>query len=335
MANTLISDVIVPAVWAPYVINVSTEKTRLVTSGMIERSAEFDAKAAGEGVTVNMPFWNDLDGDDQVLSDSGALSTKKITASQDTAVLAKRGDAWSTNDLAGLIAGSDPAAAIASRVGEYWSRKTQKLALSVLKGVFATAGMAGNKAHIHNTTGAVVAANQFTGVTFLDALQLLGDEKENLGGIIIHSATETSLAKQNLIQYIQPSDGSPRIPTFMGKTVIVDDGMPVETVNTNLVYTTYIFGRGALALGIAAPTNAPVEGGHGTWEVEFSREALAHNSVLINRRRLLLHPRGVKWLGASVAGSSPTNAEYETAANWSRVWDTKQIRLVSFKHNLA
>lgn len=330
-----ISDIIVPEVWAPYAINASVEKSRLVQSGMVQRLPEFDVLAASAGQTVNMPFWNDLTGEDQVLADDAALTTKKITTAQDVAVLQKRGDAWKTNDLAGLLAGSDPAMAIANRVGEYWARKLQSTTKSVLTGVFATAGMAGNLSAIHSTAGALGASNYFTGQTFLDALQLLGDEKTRLGGIIIHSATETSLAKQNLIQYVRQSDSDTMIPTFMGKTVIVDDGMPVEVVNAANAYTTYIFGQGALGLGIAAPGNVKAEGGIGTWEVEFAREALSHNSILINRRRQLIHPRGIKWLGAAMAGSSPTNAELENAANWLRVYEAKQIRLVKFTHNLA
>jgi hypothetical protein len=38
---------------------------------------------------------------------------------------------------------------------------------------------------------------------------------------------------------------------------------------------------------------------------------LDSDSVLINRRRFILHPPGVKFNSAAVAGDSPTNAELE------------------------
>jgi hypothetical protein len=76
----------------------------------------FDALAALGGQTVPMPFWQDLQGSDEVLSDLGALTTGKITATSDTAVIHNRGKAWSTNDLAGALAGSDPARQIAELV---------------------------------------------------------------------------------------------------------------------------------------------------------------------------------------------------------------------------
>ena len=40
-----------------------------------------------------------------------------------------------------------------------------------------------------------------------------------------------------------------------------------------------------------------------------ARVPLDSDTVLINRRRYILHPRGVKFTSASVAGDSPTNAE--------------------------
>lgn len=36
----------------------------------------------------------------------------------------------------------------------------------------------------------------------------------------------------------------------------------------------------------------------------------------------------------SVAGSSPTNAELSTGGNWERVYESKNVRIVQFKHKL-
>jgi hypothetical protein len=55
--------------------------------------------------------------------------------------------------------------------------------------------------------------------------------------------------------------------------------------------------------------------------------------VLINRRRYILHPRGVKFTSAAVAGDSPTNAELENGANWTRVFENKNVRIVAIEHN--
>ena len=55
---------------------------------------------------------------------------------------------------------------------------------------------------------------------------------------------------------------------------------------------------------------------------------------MINRRRFILHPRGIKYLGAAQAGLSPTNAELANGANWTRVFEQKNIRVVQFNHNI-
>ena len=60
---------------------------------------------------------------------------------------------------------------------------------------------------------------------------------------------------------------------------------------------------------------------------------LDSDTVLINRRRYILHPRGVKFTSAAVAADSPTNAELENGANWTRVFENKNVRIVAIEHN--
>ena len=76
-----------------------------------------------------------------------------------------------------------------------------------------------------------------------------------------------------------------------------------------------------------------MQGGFGTEGVELARVALDSDSILINRRRYILHPRGVKFTSVSVAGDSPTNAELETQTNWVRVFEAKNVRIVAVDHN--
>jgi hypothetical protein len=67
--------------------------------------------------------------------------------------------------------------------------------------------------------------------------------------------------------------------------------------------------------------------------VELARVPLDSDTVLINRRRYILHPRGVRFTSAAVAGDSPTDDELATSANWERVWENKNVRLVAITHN--
>jgi hypothetical protein len=137
MAGTQISDVIVPDVFNPYFIERTTELTRFYMGGIVSNDSVLNSLAQGGGKLINMPFWNDLTGDDEVLSDSGSLTPAKIDASQDVAALHMRGKAWQVNDLAKALSGSDPMMAIGNLVAEYWARRYQALGLASLKGAFA------------------------------------------------------------------------------------------------------------------------------------------------------------------------------------------------------
>lgn len=315
MAKTKISDVIVPEVFNPYVIQRTMELSALYNSGIVANNPELDRLATSGGTTINMPYWEDLSGDDEVLSDDGALTPAKITSGQDVAVLLMRGKAWSANDLAKALSGSDPMAAIGDLVAEYWARRMQTTLINTLTGAFAGTDMSNKVKDISALEGDSAKIN---GETFLDALQLMGDAKDKLTGVIMHSATETQLRKNNLIQTELDSNNKP-ISLFMEKRVIIDDSCPV----TSGSYTTYLFGPGAIGLGNGS---APVP-------TETDRDSLAGDDILINRKHYILHPRGVKWVG-NAAGASPTNAELATGSNWSKVYEDKAIRMVKFVHKL-
>ncbi|QFR56228.1 major head protein [Bacillus phage 000TH010] len=325
MAYTKISDVIVPELFNPYVINETTKLSAFFQSGIVSTSEELNAlaKKAGGGSTLNMPYWNDLDGDSQTLDDVNDLIPQKINAGQDKAVLILRGNAWSDHDLAATLSGSDPMKAIASRVGAYWSREMQKVVFAELTGVFANADMDDNRLDISDVTDGF-----FTAESFIDASFKLGDHESLLSAIAVHSLTYASMIKQNLIEFVKDSQNSMDIPTYLGKRVIVDDSMPVETdaadPNTK-IFTSYLFGAGALGYADGQP-EVPTE---------TARNALGSQDILINRKHFVLHPRGVKWTDNTVAnGITPTNAELANGANWQRVYDPKKIRIVQFKHKV-
>lgn len=320
MPATKITNVIVPEVFNPYVIQKTAELSELVQSGIIVNSPELDKLATAGGRLINMPYWNDLTGDDEVLSDGAPLSVNAITSGKDVAVLLTRGKAWGVNDLAKALSGDDPMAAIGTLVAQYWARMRQKTLLSSLAGVFSAASMAVNTLDISALVGDLAV---ITGSTFVDAAQKLGDNKDKLTAVMMHSLTEASLVKQGLIteEVEAVEGGTMRVKRFLGKRVIVDDSCPIPAEG---IYASYLFGEGAIGLGNGA---APVP-------TETDRDSLAGEDILINRQHFILHPRGVKFLDAAVVGETPTNPELATAANWERVYEPKNVRIVKFVHKL-
>jgi hypothetical protein len=208
-----------------------------------------------------MPFWQDVSPTRQILSDAAALTVNKITASKDIARIQMDGNAWSVNDLAKILSGDDPMGALVELVGDYWIRVDQALIISSLKGIFAAATMAGNKLTIASeSTGGVTSATQLNGSTFVDATVKLGDRGDRLTAIAMHSATEAALRKLDLIDFIPDSEGKAQIRTFQGRRVIVDDNLPTRAGTTSgTVYTSYLFGPGAFARGVAPLAGEPLQ----------------------------------------------------------------------------
>jgi hypothetical protein len=242
---------------------------------------------------------------------------------KDVAVILARGRAWGVNDLAVAFSGAnpDPMRAIGDLVAGYWARKEQAVLLAILKGVFASSSMSDHLLDISEEegNGAIITAE-----TLIDALSLLGDAGGALTGIITHSAVMYDLAKKNILDSkvtARNSLDAPELNTYLGRRLICDDSAPAAAG----VYTTYLFGQGAIGY---AEGSLPVP-------TETERKALAGEEYLVNRREFILHPRGVKWSASSIDGVTPKNTELGTGANWTRVYEGKNVRIVALRHKIG
>lgn len=318
--TTRITDVIQPEVFTPYVIQRTMELSALVQSGIMQHDPEFDQRASGPNTLINMPYWNDLTGDPEVMEDTGETTPGKLTASQDVARKQGWVKSFGANALAGHLAGDDPMRAIAELFAAYWARQNQNILLSILDGVFASATMAEK---VHDISAEAGDAALISSNALLDAFQLMGDAKDLLTGFMINSNVENYLAKLGLKE---GDVNGIRVPQWQGKTVIVDDGMPFDT--TTGVGIAYIFGAGAIAYGNGSDPNI--------LQTEVVRKglSLAGEDILVNRRLPLIHPRGVKWTEDSVAGTFPDFDELETGTNWQRVYEPKAVRVVKFQFKI-
>lgn len=327
MAATKIADIIEPDVFNPYIIERTAELTELYLGGIISTDETLSRNAQAGGRILNVPFWKDLTGADEVLSDAAALTPGNITTDKDVTHMDGRGRAWGANDLAESVSGDDPLRAVADLVAQYWNRQSQTLLLQKLAGVFADneANDAGDMVHdvAVESIASQTAATQMGADAVIDAMQTMGDNASKLTAIAMHSAMFARLQKQEVIVYLRPSGTDIQFPTYLGKRLIVDDNLPVVAGATDgFKYTSYLFGEGAIAF---AEGNPPVR-------TETDRDSLAGEDYLINRRHFVLHPRGVKYTGTP-AGDFPSNAEVALAASWDRVYERKNVRLAKLVTN--
>ncbi|CCG07655.1 hypothetical protein [Pararhodospirillum photometricum] len=332
--STRLSDVIVPEVFQPYLVQRSLELDAFVQSGVVARDAQFDALAAGGGTTFPLPFFNDLSGDSNVGSDDpdSLVAPARLTAGRDVAIKHVRNKAWSSMDLTAALLATDPLRAVADLVAPFWVRDRQKLLIASLSGVLAANVAANGGDMIHSVAtddaGAPTAAEVISDEAILAAAQTLGDMKSRLSAIALHSVVHTRLQRLGtLLPVYDPQSGDLRYQTYLGYRVIVDDGLPVTQGAHRPVYTSVLFAEGAFAYGEGQP-KMPVE----TERVPGAGDGEGME-ILHSRRHFLLHPRGIRWVGASMARPAPTNAELALAANWQRVYERKAIRIAALRTN--
>lgn len=330
---TTLSDVIVPELFNPYVINRTMELSALFNSGIVQNNEEFDRLASEAAPIHNMPFFEDLTGDAEAILEGKDLTADKIKSNKDVSTTIRRAKMWAATDLAAALAGDDPMMAIGDLVAKYWSRQMQKELIAILKGVFGSYAPEEGDAvtpfaeHVLDiSTLTTAAAKKISASAFIDAVQLLGDAQETLTGVVMDSATKSYLKKNNLIATERDSH-SVEFDTYQDRRVVVDDGCPVETTAAGQVHTLYLFGEGAVALGNGNPV------GFVPTETDRDKQKGSGVDYLINRKTFILHPRGVAWQNAVRENvETPTRDELANALNWKRVYEAKQIPIVAFKY---
>lgn len=326
---------IVPNKFGEYILNRTTEKSALVRSGIFTSDQVLRRLINGTphgGRFIEMPMFNALDNaiDDDIFNET-ALDPKAITTGSTSATILMRQKAWGATDLARVYGGADPMAAIANLLSDWWIQKEQKIVKSILNALLDSASGC-LKDHFVDISAA--EGKDYIDVeTTLDAKQVMGDAADKLGVVFMHSATYTSLQKQQQIQTVYNSDLKVHITTYLGYQVIVDDDMPVdlpEEPGQPATYTTYFIGKGAFAREDGTP--------EGFITVETDRDKLAGQDVLINRRALVIHPLGCSWNTSAVLNTAtdkyPANVDLAKPANWTLGVHHKKVPIVALKHKL-
>ena len=328
MATTTISNMqLVPNKFTAYTLDRTTAKSALVRSGIATAdniAAQLINGLPAGGKFITMPHFNALTGDDDVFSEA-ALTASNITTGSANATILMRQKAWGATDLSRVMGGADPMAAIGNMVSDWWLEKEQAIYLSIMKGLLdPSAGCL--KAHVNDISAASGEAAFISVGSALDTKQALGDHASSLGMVFMHSATYTYLQKNQQIVTEYDSDLKINIDFYLGYRVVVDDGMPVEDGK----YTTYFLGSGALIRQDGTPA--------GFVGTETDRDKLAATDYLINRRCMVIHPRGCSWnVNAVFPEGIPyaTNAMLADPANWTLATDAKKVAIAALVHKIG
>lgn len=334
MAATQITDIYNPLVFDPAVDEAAIEKNRLLGAGVLRANPMIDDMASQGGNIGEMPFFGPLatTEPEYVDDDPAHLGTPaKITGKKMIYRIAKMHKAWSTMDVARELALKDPLAAITSMVGGYWATQMQRRVIQSAMGVLADNIAADSSDMLKKIStddaGAITDGERISADAVLDAAQTMGDAKEVLAAIAMHSVVYTRLQKQNLIDYVPTSDSKVNIPYYLGKLVIVDDGLPATAGVNRITYTTILFAQGAFDFGngrVLRPSEPEriANAGYGGGQ-----------DIIHTRKSVIIHPVGTAFISGNVAALSATQAELALAANWNRVMDRKNVGIAFLQTN--
>lgn len=341
---TSISDLVMPELFSPYAQQLTLTKSSLIRSGVLARDKKLDALLAGGGLVFTEPANDttpdDYEGDNVSSDDYDPYSNpdpyqsypEKATADpvELTKVRLSRNNSWGFMDLASDLSGANPMRAVANRVSDYWSTRLQDAVVATVKGVFAQNALPVTAMYFqndltHDVSGVSYAdgVSNFGAGAFVDALETIGDQMQSLKAVMVHPTIYARMLKKNLVTFEQIAVGTRKlmIPTVLGREVIVDDSVPV----TGGVFESWLFGAGALNLGVGAPKvpteidRAPATGNGGGQD------------ILHNRVEWIIHPEGHAYVGIAPKGG-PSNAATANnlahADSWKRaIQDRKRIKI--------
>ena len=328
--STRLSDVpIVPEIATAAIILRSLNSNAFVNSGVMIRDPEADAFLTNNlgGKTFAPRYLGPLADDEPNISsdDPSEKSTpKKITGGKNKAVRQSLNQSWSSMDLTNTYLGLDITTAITNQIGDYWNTQENKRLLASLKGIIAADLATGSPVMTVDVTGKTGADALFNAEAFIDAQTTMGDMASSLTAVAVHSTVYATMKKLNLIDFIPASEGRVEIPTYQGLTVIQDDAITYVPAVTGdspspAKYYTYLFGRGAVALGVGTPKTP----------FAIHRDEAAGNGggeeIVHSRLEWIIHPQGFSF-GLE---ETPTLAQLETASNWTRQYERKRIALAA------
>lgn len=200
-----------------------------------------------------IPMYGNLGGSPVNYDGSTNITSTSTTTFEKGVVVYGRAKAWTEKDFSyDITSGVDFMSNVAQQVSEYWEAIDQDVLLSILKGIFSMTG-ANNLKFVNGHTYDITAEsgsdsqgnlNNMVGPTTLNkAIQkAAGQNKGKFTIAIMHSEVSTNLENLRLLKYLTYTDANGiqrdlSLATWNGRSVIIDDSMPVSEVDAEYELT--------------------------------------------------------------------------------------------------
>lgn len=331
---------------------------------------------------ARIPYFGRISGETSQNNDGATnITSTNTTTYEQGFVTASRMDSWTEKSFSkNITAGVDFMDNVAAQIADYKQEVKQAMLLAILEGVFSM-----------KTTGATVAAkaakeflekhvydiskesddDAFVGAATLNKAiqQACGDNKNIFKLAIMHSEVATNLENLRLLKYLTQTDGDGitrdlGIATWNGRTVLIDDGMPVGELATSYVKTSdtelvsgksYFTKSGSGASAVYTKVETPsVENIGNYYETNesiptYTTYLLGENSIILDeigdsvpyemsrdpkvnggqdtlyvRDRYIIGVDGISFEKPASVTASAANSDLANGTNWNIINDTKK-----------
>ena len=326
-----------PEVFSGYMAEQPTWNDAIINSGILVQDSTIMDLIGEKGNVCTMPFYVPIDeNDDPALNNDGETNNtpSEISGKKQTAMLIQRMKAWRAQDFTKELTGADPMTHVANSVAGYYRQVRVRDLMAIVDAVLSLKGMENHITDLSEQTGtgAVTDANKVDETTLIFAQQkALGDSAEKMGLLFLHSYMYAKYKALGLVDYNKYTvtnalAGDVNLPSIGGFIPVVSDRFTVDTSKQNVVYKTYMIGAGSILTCLKNNYEDP-------YYADYDPETKAGIRKLYTKQGYVLHPNGFSIDQNKVAKDSPTNAELGNKANWSLVYNQKNIRMGMIKSN--
>lgn len=321
-----------PEVFTDYIQEADPVHTSIINSGVLRVSPEISNVLTDKNNIFTVPNYAPLTGVANNYDGETNNIPTTISAAKQTGMAFRRMYAWKDQDFTRELTGADPLGDVARKVAYFQQKNNQAELLSVIDGALGVSTMASHVKDISAASGTPTAENKISGDTFIDAAQeALGDNFDDLVMVAMHSRVYANLLKLQLVNNIATTPGAYSRGVQFGLLlnkylVMVDDSLTKSGSGATTKYHTYLLGEGAIATARNIRIDKPNY-------VDYDPETLGGVNKLYTKWGMALHPMGMSLNVANIAKNSPTRTELGTAANYTQVWDSKNIKLAKIISN--
>ena len=314
MADTRISDLIVPQIFQPAVLERAYTSSVLMESGVATRNPALEAGLAGGGLSFSagmiMPVVDQPGYAANVPTDvfNDLATPKKVTTGASIARRIERNDHFAHTDLTVEVTGVDLTNLLVGQAASMVTRWRQNSLIATINGAINETNTPG----LINASGAAFSLG-----AMMDTFTVFGDGGGDLTGYGIAMNARTLAARRaaEVNAFIPASQTNVNFATYLGMPILISDSIPNGEM--------WFFRPGGVSYGVLPVKNA----------VEVQRETLSGNGgggeIVGFRDAFTFAIQGMSFTGTT-AGFIPTDAELANPANWTQVGSDRGLGVAKF-----